>query len=227
MPPTIKSPNNGRVSVLLTGAHGCLGIELAKQFLQRGIIYYSHASQKRNQKTDIVADFRNPNNLNNLKDLIISKKINCLINNAGVYCGKELLECSEEDITNTINVNLIAPIILAKYFYEGAKKNHLSGKIININSIAGRIPNYMESVYCASKFGLAGFGSSLSINQKISRIEIIDCFIGGMKSKITRNRNNYADLMAPKSVAALIADLVESRDQYVTNAIEIRSSHRV
>ena len=115
-------------------------------------------------------------------------------------------------------------MLLSKYLYEHLLETNQAGKIININSIAGKQPNYLESVYCASKYGLAGFGASLSINQKKSKIQIIDCFVGGIKSNITKNRSNYDSLMEPSAISDFIIDLLQSKQDYTISSVDLRNN---
>ena len=121
-----------------------------------------------------------------------------------------------------ININLVAPIFLSKYLYSHLVKTKKSGIIVNINSLAGKYPNYLESIYCASKFGLCGFGSALSMNQKNSNIKIIDCYIGAMKTPMTQERNNHNELMSPEKISKCVFDLILT-ENYVSS-IDLRNT---
>jgi len=212
------------MNVLLTGASGSLGKEFAKQFKERNIKYYSHSKFKKSEDLSCICDLADPKILSFVQNFIVEHNITCLVNNAAQYLNSDLNEIEDEKIIDLINVNLIAPILLSKYLYSHLLATNQAGKIININSIAGKQPNYLESVYCASKYGLSGFGASLSINQKKSKIQIIDCFIGGMKSEITKNRSNYASLMEPSKISHFIVDLIESKEQYTVSSIDLRNN---
>ena len=60
-----------------------------------------------------------------------------------------------------MQLNLLAPIRLTNLFLTGMIDRG-SGHIVNISSIAGWVGGPGLSTYCASKFGLRGFGESLS-----------------------------------------------------------------
>lgn len=212
------------MNVLLTGAFGSLGKEFTKEFKKRNIKYYAHSRSKKLEEESCVCDLTNPKNLLTIKNFIAEKNITCLINNAALYLNSSINDCEDEKIVDLINVNLIAPILLSKYLYSHLLQTNQSGKIININSIAGKQPNYLESVYCASKYGLSGFGSSLSINQKTSKIKIIDCYVGGMKSEITKNRSNFDSLMEPSKISHFIVDLIQSEEQYIVSSVDLRNN---
>lgn len=64
------------------------------------------------------------------------RKIDVLVNNAGIAIDKEFDERTVEDWQLTLNTNLIAPFIVSKYVGSEMLKNK-SGKIINISSTNG------------------------------------------------------------------------------------------
>ena len=85
--------------------------------------------------------------------------INLLLNNAGMNDFNSFEHQSDEIITNLINVNLTAPMLLTKKLLPLLKDN--PSQIINTGSIFGYLgfPGFVG--YCSSKFGLKGFAQSL------------------------------------------------------------------
>lgn len=207
--------------ILITGISGGLGQSLESECISRNILFFGHSNKNEKYR---LCDFSNIENVSKMEEYISKNNINCLINNAGVYCGDPLTELSDQKIQEILNVNLLTPILLSKYLYKHLVSTKQTGWIININSLAGKYPNYNESVYCASKFGLSGFGSSISINQKNSNIKVVDVYVGAMKTKMTVGRPNYSDLMDPKEISSFIIDIIENKAQYVPSSIEIRNS---
>lgn len=212
------------MNILLTGASGSLGQAFVTEFKKRNLDYHTQTNSKTLEENNLLCDFKNSKNLKLLKDLIKTYNITCLVNNAGIYLNGELNELADEKIIDVININLLTPILLSKYLYEHLYETNQKGKIININSIAGKQPNYLESVYCASKYGLSGFGASLSINEKKSKIQIVDCYVGGFKSNITKDRKNYENLMEPVKIVDFIVDLIESDNDYTVSSIDFRNN---
>lgn len=104
----------------------------------------------------VKADLSNENSIIQMVDKIIDryKKIDVLVNNAGIVIDKEFDERTVKDWTETIKVNLIAPFLLTKLI--GSKMfEEKSGTIINISSTNGINTYYPSSVdYDASKSGL-------------------------------------------------------------------------
>ena len=212
------------MNILLTGASGSLGKEFTKEFQKRNLNYFTQTNSINLGEKNILCDFSDPKNLQIIKDYIKKNNITHLINNAGTYINGELNTLTDKSIIDLININLLTPMLLSKYLYGHLTETNQAGKIININSIAGKQPNYLESVYCASKYGLAGFGASLSVNQKKSKIQIIDCFIGGIKSNITKNRSNYDSLMEPATISNFIIDLLQSKQDYTVSSVDLRNN---
>ena len=208
-------------NVLITGCNGGLGQVLKNKLNKKKFKIFTHSCHS---QADIKADFTTEKDIEKLKEFIFKNKINYLINNSGFYSNKSIEKISFQEINNIIKINLLAPIILSKYIYEFVLQNKISGLIVNINSLAGKYPSYPESVYCASKFGLTGFSSCLSMNQKKSNIKIIDCHIGAMKTKMTSDRENQDSLMNPEEVANFIVDIMSLKDQYILSSFELRNS---
>jgi len=209
-----------KYNILLTGSQGGLGKEIYKKIKITNHRIFQHSTSK---NADINCDFNDLEEVKNLEVFIKDNKINCLINNSGIYSNKEFILLTEEEIFKIININLTAPILLTKYVYNNTIQNKNKGLIININSLAGKYASYNESIYCASKFGLSGFGSSLSMNQKKSNVKIIDCFVGAMKTNMTINRDNYENLMEPSEIAQFIFNLIDSDHNYTISSFELRN----
>lgn len=89
------------------------------------------------------------------------KRIDILINNAGVTRDNLLLRLSESDWDEVINVNLKGVFTTTKIVSKAmlrAKK----GKIISIASIIGITGNAGQANYAASKAGIIGFSKSVA-----------------------------------------------------------------
>lgn len=74
----------------------------------------------------------------------IKGPIDLLINNAGVSCFSPFEERSPEEIDFVMDVNLKAPILMAKEVFNRFMKDQKSGKIINIGSIYGQVSGDMR-----------------------------------------------------------------------------------
>jgi short-subunit dehydrogenase len=208
--------------VLVTGASGGLGRALLADCSTRGLTVFGQANQHASGGM-IQSNFSIPEDVAKMEQFIVDNNITCVVNNAGLYSNKNITEIADGEIERIVNVNLVAPILLSKYLYKHLLATGQEGWIVNINSLAGKYPNFSESVYCASKFGLSGFGASLSINQKSSKIKVIDIHVGAMKTPMTEGRPNHANLMDPAEISKFVLDTIQSNSQYIPTSVEIRN----
>jgi short-subunit dehydrogenase len=84
-----------------------------------------------------------------------------LVNNAGIAVAGRLDHVPRERWETLMQLNLLAPMRLCNRFVP-AMIERGSGHIVNISSIAGWIGSQGLTSYCASKFGLRGFGMALA-----------------------------------------------------------------
>ena len=81
--------------------------------------------------------------------------IDLLVNNAGVEPTSAFVDIAESAITDTIQTNLTSCLLLMRLVLPDmvARKR---GHVVNIASMAGKIPIPYDSVYSATKFALVG-----------------------------------------------------------------------
>jgi len=86
--------------------------------------------------------------------------VDYLINNAGWGKKAPILKGSVDDWDQTFQVNLRAPMVLAKLVLPTMMAKN-GGAIVNIGSISAKAGQANVAAYSASKFGLLGFTESL------------------------------------------------------------------
>jgi len=87
--------------------------------------------------------------------------IDILINNAGIVTGRKLLDCPDEIIEATMNINCNAHFWTLKSFLPSMMaRNH--GHIVSIASMAGIGGLNGLADYCASKFAAVGLHESIT-----------------------------------------------------------------
>ena len=84
-----------------------------------------------------------------------------LVNNAGIAVAGPFARVPQDKWETLLQINLLAPMRLCNLFIP-AMVERGSGHIVNISSVAGWFGAQGLSSYCASKFGLRGFGEALA-----------------------------------------------------------------
>lgn len=87
--------------------------------------------------------------------------LDVLINNAGIMPTGPFLEYREQLIRRTVEIDLVGPMLGSQLAAERMVRRG-SGHIINIASIAGRLPAPGLTIYNAAKFGVIGFSEALN-----------------------------------------------------------------
>lgn len=87
--------------------------------------------------------------------------IHVLVNNAGFHARGGFEDVNPEDLLQTIDVNLRAPILLTRLAIPYLREVD-EAAVINVGSLAGRTPVPGSTAYCASKAGLRAFTYALA-----------------------------------------------------------------
>jgi len=87
--------------------------------------------------------------------------LDVLINNAGIMPTGPFLNYREQLIRRTVDIDLVG-VILGTQLAAERMVTRGSGHIINIASIAGRVPAPGLAIYNAAKFGAIGFTEAVS-----------------------------------------------------------------
>ena len=194
-------------SVLITGANGSLGFQLVKKYLDENYHVYFHSRTKKiskyiQKKCFLVnGDLKKKKTINIISNLIIKKKIDILINNAGVYLNKPFKKNDMKDISSIFEINFFSNVKILKNILQKLQKKIL---IININSAAGLNGSVNEAIYSASKHAMKGFYEAIDKEYFGKNINILNVYPGAFKSKITKKRKTFENLMKPDELADVI-----------------------
>ena len=171
---------------LVTASSKGLGKAIAKEFINQDYRVILHGRDKNKLLTTreelgsnvidaIVGDLRSEVTVEKLYD-VSKERISVLVNNAAIPCyGLPLDEMNEDQVWESLETNLVAPIKLTKKIYPLLKKQGY-GSIININSIVGKEPKKFRSVHSATKWGLKGFTKSLRIEAHEHNVLLINIY---------------------------------------------------
>jgi short-subunit dehydrogenase len=87
-------------------------------------------------------------------------EVDVLVANAGLPATGLLPDLTQEQIDRMLEVNLRAPVALARALAPGMVERR-RGHLVFISSLAGKVASPASSIYSATKFGLRGFALGL------------------------------------------------------------------
>ncbi|MGN6370947.1 MAG: SDR family NAD(P)-dependent oxidoreductase, partial [Phycisphaerae bacterium] len=167
------SPRNR--NVLITGGSRGLGLQLARQFAQRGakvaICARDPAELQRafddfaRQNIFLLPIQADVTDRTQAEALVATAEdhlgpIDFLINNAGTITVGPFETMTEDDFKEALQTHLYAPLYTTWAVLPSMRERR-RGRIINISSIGGKIPVPHLVPYVASKFALTGLSESL------------------------------------------------------------------
>ena len=166
---------NDRVSLITGGARG-IGREIALAFAKEGsdiVICDVNQDALNATKKEIEALGRKAEtfvvdvtSLSQVEEMVNKtldkfKKIDILINNAGITRDALIVRMSEQDFDSVIAVNLKGTFNCTKALAKVMMKQRY-GKIVSIASIIGIMGNAGQANYAASKAGIIGITKSVA-----------------------------------------------------------------
>jgi NAD(P)-dependent dehydrogenase (short-subunit alcohol dehydrogenase family) len=130
-------------------------------------------------------------------------RVDVLVNNAGVYWARSLVDTAPDDLAGVLDVNLLGAMLLTLEVLPGMlERRH--GALVFVGSLSGRVAT--EPVYSATKYGLRGF--SLGLRRQLAGTGVSVSLVspGNIRTEMTRHLPG--DLPEPAIVAEAICDLV-------------------
>ena len=168
--------NSKKEHALVTGATCGIGYELAKLLAKDGynLVIVSRDKKMADRKANefdeaygvkvvtIIKDLFDNEAAFELYDEIKSKgiKINVLVNDAGQGQYGEFKDTDIRREIEIIQLNIISLVVLTKLFLKDMIKRK-EGKILNVGSIAGKIPGPYQSVYHGTKAFVNSFTEAI------------------------------------------------------------------
>ena len=230
-----------RTAIVTGGAQG-LGFGIAKRFIESGaevIIWdidkelLKSAEKKLNSNK---ATFQSVNVGNfqevkkNIDQITAEKKIDILINNAGVTgLTAKLWKYPIDEWHKVLNVNLNGTFYCCKAIVPHMIKNNY-GRIVNVASVAGKDGNANASAYSSGKAGAIGLTKSLGKELADKNIAVNTVTPAGARTRIfdqmTKEHINYMLSKVPRNrflevdeLASLVAWLASEENSFSTGAV--------
>lgn len=162
--------------VLITGSGAGIGRETAIQFAKNGAKVVVNSRSERGKETlkilkekgfDAIFVQADVSKLADIKEMVQSSieafgRIDVLVNNAAVVLPGTIETTSEEDLLETLLVNVQGTFLVSKYVVKEMKKQG-GGVIVNVGSVAAEKGHQNRSAYSASK------GAVLALTKSIAK----------------------------------------------------------
>lgn len=230
-------------TILITGASGGIGSHIAKKFAKENNNLILVYNQNRKIINDMKARFKNCNievfqcdltkadKINTMIEKVIKKhkKIDYLINSAGISKFQQVQDITESDYYEMFDTNFKSIVMLT----SAVSKHMISekfGKIVNISSMWGVVGASMESLYSASKGAINTFTLSLAKELGPSNINVNAVCPGLIDTKMNSNlsKEDIATIVEstplekigkPNDVANLVEFLCSDKANFITGQI--------
>jgi uncharacterized oxidoreductase len=173
-------------TVLVTGGTSGIGLELAKNFYQRGnaVILTGRDENKLDAVRHALpgvhtfkSDVGDPAAIATLYGDVVSRfpSLDILINNAGIMRQINLHQARSDikDLTREIDIDLTGPIRMVAQFLPHLKAQE-SAAIVNVSSGLAFLPAPQWPVYCAAKAGIHSFTISLRAQLKRTNVRVFE-----------------------------------------------------
>lgn len=219
--------------ILITGGSQGLGKALVKKFSKNNTVVV--ISNDKSSLDEVLNAFSCIGYLCNVTDYkkvegVVKnierkyKRLDILINNAGVWVGGKLEDNSAEDIARVLFVNTVGVIYTTKAVVPLMRKQR-EGKILNINSINGLTVKKERGPYIASKWAITGFTKAMECELAEYGIEVMGIYPGLMNTNLFKNAKAKRDMtnaLDPDVVVEAINYMLSCKDKALPEELIIK-----
>ena len=188
---------------LITGCSSGFGYLTALKFARNGIITFASVRDLNSEGTvqlkkvadeeklplDIIQiDVTNDESVKKGVEYIIqrNKRIDVLVNNAGIGYYGPVEEFSIEEIQSQYNINVLGVVRTVKEVMPWMRKQK-NGLIINVSSVAGLVTFPLYGLYSSSKYALEALTEALAFELKPFGINVCIIEPGSFDTKFRNN----------------------------------------
>ena len=194
-------------SVVVTGSSTGIGYHISKKLVENDFrVFGSVRNIADGEKVtneigpnfiplifDVTDESAVKESVKHVNALLEGKKLNGLINNAGIGVIGAVQNLTSEEFKYQFDVNLLGVFHCTQAYMDllGADKKRIGspGKIVNISSVSGEIGMPFMAAYNMSKFGLEGFSEAIRRELMLFGIDVIVIAPGPVKTPIWKKFN--------------------------------------
>ncbi len=187
--------NNASKYAIVTGASSGIGYSFAEQLLKRGynLLIVSNVKEIEDaaerlrvtgnglQVVPLVLDLGQQSSARELYDYTHAHKmeVEVLVNNAGVYHDKDILDDSEGFTSLIMNLHMYTPAMLCYLFGQDMKARG-KGYILNVCSVTSKMAAQRLGTYGGTKAFLSHFTRALHIELRKYGVSVTDVSPGAV-----------------------------------------------
>jgi len=215
--------------ILITGASRGLGLALARHWCSENTVINMSRTQGEDLGPSVFFFQCDLSKIEQIKVTISNvikafPRIDLVINNAGIMTSIPVAVMDPQVISDMIDVNLKAPMVISRYMIRHMMRVK-SGQIINILSMASGLNIVGDSVYGATKAGLETFSKTLNreghpVGVHVNNISISGFPSGMLDNIILKDKNKILDLIPHKQYAPL-SEIIQTIEFFEKNSLDI------
>lgn len=157
----------------------------------------------------------------------LAAPVDILVNDAGINPLGSAADFTDADLTATVQVNLLAPMRLARALTPGMARRGW-GRVVNVSSIWSGVAKARRFVYATTKAGLNGMTRALAVELAGSGVLVNAVAPGYVNTELTAKNNTPEELARiaetipvrrlaePREIAEVVAFLCSARNGYLT-----------
>lgn len=237
----MSAPSLAGRTVLVTGASRGIGRATAEALAAAGawvaMVARSEADLRRAAEAfgghALVADVTSSTSVARLAEQVgerIGGAPDILVNAAGVFGLAPFIDTASESLEQHLTTNVVGPFNVVRAFLPEMLARR-SGHVVNVGSVAGRIPLPGNAAYGASKYGLRGLHEILAVELQGTGVKatLVEPAATDTSLWDPLDPDHRSDLpsrsqmLRPEDVARAIAFAVSQPTEVEISALAIRS----
>ena len=217
----------------VTGASQGIGAGLVEAFLQRGyqVVANSRNITKANPSAPsanlalVDGDISDPSTAANIVDIAVSRfrRIDALVNNAGIYFSKPFIDYTVDDLRSLISVNIEGFLFVSQLVIKQMLAQKTGGSIVNITStmVDHPIAGIHSTVPMITKGGLQAVTRSLAMEYAKQGIRVNAVAPGIVDTPMHKDDpEDHLKTLQPMGQISEVKDIVDAI-LYLTEAVQV------